>query len=41
MLDLYLETLIIVCNMFSILNELTLQKEVQNVVTNNTQWVKT
>ena len=37
-LGLYLYTLIIghkSCTMFSILNKLTLQKELQNVVTNN------
>jgi len=38
MLGLYLYTLIIghkSCNMLSILNKLTLQKELQNILTNN------
>jgi len=38
MLGLYLDTLIIghkLCNMLRILNELTLQRELQNFVTNN------
>ena len=43
MLGLYLNTLIIghkLCNMLSILNELTLQKGLQKFVTNNVFWTK-
>ena len=43
MLGLYLYTLIIgdkFCNMLSILNKLTLQKKLQNPVTNNVFWQK-
>ena len=43
MLGVYLYTLIFgykYCNMLSILNKLTLQKELQNCVTNNVFWDK-
>ena len=43
MLGLYLYTLIIghkSCNMLSIINKLTLQKELQNFMTNNVFWTK-
>ena len=43
MLGLYLCSLIIghkSCNMLSILNKLTLRKELQNFVTNNVFWAK-
>jgi len=43
MLGLYRDTLLIghrFCSMLSILNELTLQTELQNVMTNNMFWTK-
>jgi len=40
MLGVYLYTLVIICNMLSILNKLTLQKELQNFVSNIVFWTK-